>query len=43
MKNTVIPVPIEIDVQIAKDALKAMDVQIDNLNKKQIDYQNSWN
>ena len=43
MKNTVIPVPIEIDVQIAKDALKAMDVQIDKLNKKQIDYQNSWN
>ena len=42
MKNTVIPVPIEIDVQIAKDALKAMDVQIDKLNKKQIDYQNSW-
>jgi len=43
MKKTVIPVPIEIDVQIAKDALKAMDVHIDKLNKKQIDYQNSWN
>jgi len=43
MKNTIIPVPTEIDVQIAKDALKAMDVQIDKLNKKQLDYQNSWN
>ncbi len=43
MKKTVIQVPIEIDVQIAKDALKAMDVQIDKLNKKQLDYQNSWN
>ena len=43
MKRKVIPVPKEIDIQIAKDALKAMDVKIDRLTKEQIQYMNSWN
>ncbi len=43
MKKKVIPVPIEIDNQIAVDALKAMNVQIDKLNKEQKDYMASWN
>ena len=43
MKKKVIPVPIEIDNQIAVDALKAMNVQIDKLNKEQKDYITSWN
>ena len=42
MERRVIKVPYEIDVQIAKDALKAMNVKIDTLNKEQIRYQNSW-
>ncbi len=43
MKRKVIPVPKEIDIQIAKDALKAMDVKIDNLTREQVAYMNSWN
>ncbi len=43
MKKKVIPVPVEIDNQIAVDALKAMNVQIDKLNKEQKDYITSWN
>ena len=43
MKKKVIPVPKEIDVQIANDALKAMDVKIDKLTKEQVAYMNSWN
>ena len=43
MKKTVIPVPKEIDRQIAFDALKAMDVKIDKLTKEQVRYMNSWN
>lgn len=43
MKKTVIPVPKEIDQQIAFDALKAMNVKIDKLTKEQIAYMNSWN
>jgi len=43
MKRKVIPVPKEIDIQIAKDALKAMDVKIDKLTKEQVAYMNSWN
>jgi len=43
MKNKVIPVPKEIDMQIAFDALKAMNVKIDKLTKEQVAYMNSWN
>jgi len=43
MKRKVIPVPKEIDIQIARDALKAMDVKIDRLTREQIQYMNSWN
>jgi len=43
MKKKVIPVPIEIDKQIAIDALKAMNVKIDKLTKEQVAYMNSWN
>jgi len=42
MKNTVSKVPVEIDIQIAKDALKAMNVSIDKLTKEQIKYLSSW-
>ena len=42
MKNEVVKVPDEIDIQIAKDALKAMNVRIDKLTKEQIKYMNSW-
>lgn len=42
METKVIPVPKEIDIQIAKDALKAMDVQIDKLTREQIEYSKSW-
>ena len=42
MENKVIKVPDEIDIQIAKDALRAMNVKIDTLNKEQIKYMNSW-
>jgi len=43
MKNKVVPVPKEIDRQIAKDALGAMNVKIDKLTKDQVKYMNSWN
>ena len=43
MDKKVIPVPKEIDIQVAIDALKAMDVKIDKLNKEQVAYMNSWN
>jgi len=43
MDKKVIPVPKEIDVQVAVDALKAMDVKIDKLSKEQVAYMNSWN
>ena len=43
MKKKVIPVPKQIDQQIAVDALKAMDVQIDKLTKEQKDYMTIWN
>ena len=42
MENKVIKVPDEIDIQIAKDALKAMNVKIDKLTKEQVKYMNSW-
>jgi adenosylhomocysteinase len=40
--NKIINVPEEIDKQVAIDALKAMNVKIDQLNKTQIQYMNSW-
>ncbi len=40
--NKVITVPNEIDTQIAIDALKAFDVKIDSLNKKQLAYRENW-
>jgi len=43
MANKVIPVPKEIDRQIAFDALKAMNVKIDKLTNEQLRYMNSWN
>ena len=43
MKKKIITVPKKIDQQIAVDALKAMNVQIDKLTKEQKDYITSWN
>jgi adenosylhomocysteinase len=43
MTNKVIPVPKEIDIQIAFDALNAMNVKIDKLSNEQLRYMNSWN
>jgi len=40
--NKIINVPLEIDQQVAVDALKAMDVKIDCLNPEQIKYMHSW-
>ncbi len=42
MENKIIDVPKEIDIQIAFDALKAMDVKIDKLTPEQIKYASSW-
>ena len=42
MENKVITVPTEIDVLVAKDALKAMGVKIDRLTPEQVKYANSW-
>lgn len=42
MGNKIVNVPQEIDVQVAKDALKAMNVKIDRLTAEQIKYANSW-
>lgn len=42
LKKGLLKVPDEIDVQIARDALKAMDVRIDRLTKAQRDYEGSW-
>ncbi len=38
----VITVPLEIDTQVASDALAAFDVKIDHLTKKQIAYRENW-
>ncbi len=38
----VITVPIELDTQVAADALAAFDVKIDHLTKKQIAYRENW-
>jgi adenosylhomocysteinase len=42
MENKIIDVPKEIDIQIAHDALNAMDVKIDKLTPEQVKYANSW-
>ncbi len=42
MENRILPVPKEIDVQVATDALKAMGVKIDRLTPEQVRYANSW-
>jgi adenosylhomocysteinase len=42
MAKSVIAVPKEIDMQVARDALKAMSVKIDRLTKEQIKYMGSW-
>jgi len=43
LENKVMPVPEELDLQVAVDALKAMDIKIDRLTKEQRDYAKSWN
>ncbi|GAH28540.1 unnamed protein product, partial [marine sediment metagenome] len=40
MENKIIDVPKEIDIQIAFDALNAMDVKIDKLTPEQVKYAN---
>ncbi len=42
MERTLHRVPEEIDVQVARDALAAMGVKIDNLTREQSNYANSW-
>jgi adenosylhomocysteinase len=42
MENKIMNVPLEIDKQVAVDALKAMNVSIDRLTPEQIKYMNSW-
>ncbi len=42
MGNKVVVVPEEIDTQVARDALKAMNLKIDKLTPEQIKYANSW-
>jgi len=42
LKNQVYPVPEEIDIQIAQDALDSENIKIDRLTRKQIQYQTSW-
>jgi adenosylhomocysteinase len=42
MENKIIDVPKEIDIQIAFDALRAMDVKIDKLTSEQVKYANNW-
>ena len=42
MEKGVVAVPEEIDVQVARDALRAMGVRIDRLTPAQVRYANSW-
>ena len=42
LKNLVYSVPEDIDLEIARLKLNAMQVGIDTLTKQQIDYLNSW-
>lgn len=42
LENMVYPVPPEIDTEVARIKLKAMDVNIDSLSDEQIRYAGSW-
>ena len=42
LKNEVYPVPEEIDAEIARLKLEAMDIDIDVLTEEQVKYLNSW-
>lgn len=42
MPNKTMPVPEHIDVQVARDALAAMDIRIDRLSAEQKKYASSW-
>jgi len=42
LKNRVYPVPDEIDAEIARLKLEAMDIDIDVLTEEQVKYLNSW-
>jgi adenosylhomocysteinase len=42
LENRVYPVPPEIDTEVARIKLKAMDVNIDSLSEEQIRYAGSW-
>jgi adenosylhomocysteinase len=42
LENRVYPVPTEIDKEVARLKLRAMDVQIDELTPEQVHYLNSW-
>jgi len=42
MENKIIDVPKEIDIQIAFDALQAMEVKIDKLTPEQVKYASNW-
>lgn len=42
MPNATMPVPEQIDVQVARDALAAMDIRIDRLSAEQKKYASSW-
>ncbi len=42
MENKIINVPEEIDMQVAVDALAAMNVKIDKLTAEQVKYASSW-
>lgn len=42
LKNKVYPVPAEIDAEIARLKLEAMDIDLDVLTEEQVKYLNSW-
>jgi len=42
MGTTITDVPADIDKQVARDALAAMDVQMDSLTPEQLKYSHSW-
>jgi len=42
LQKRIMKIPYEIDMQVAVDALNAMEVKIDRLTKQQVAYMNSW-
>jgi adenosylhomocysteinase len=42
LENKLLPVPEELDTQIAERALKTLGITLDVLNEKQKQYMNSW-